>query len=182
MNIKLTQANERLEQLSITDSLTGLLNRRKFDEIITMKWEYCKRYEIPLSVIMMDIDLFKQYNDYFGHQLGDDCLINIAEQISKLLRNETDYAARYGGDEFIMILTHTRPEEAYQISEMLRKKIGELHIPLYEKGEEYVTISSGVCSTIPNKENTIAQLIFMADRALYQAKSQSRNNSVAYEL
>lgn len=182
LNQKLIEANEQLEYLSTTDSLTGLLNRRKFDDIIHSKWEESKKNGLPISLIMMDVDSFKQYNDYFGHQLGDDCIISISRSIKALLRINLDYAARYGGDEFIIILTDKRMDQAYLFAENLRKYIEELHIPLNDEGKDFVTISLGVSSTIPKIESSIQKLILDADQALYQAKSQSRNTVVVSSL
>lgn len=181
LNEKLSKANEQLEQLSITDSLTGLLNRRKFDEISSLQWDISQQHAIPVSIIMLDIDLFKQYNDHFGHQVGDECLLQITKAISKSLRSSTDYAARYGGDEFIIILSHTGLEQAYHIAERLRKSIEELRIPMGNENE-YVTVSIGICGTIPVADHNVLELISAADRALYQAKSQNRNNSVVCKL
>lgn len=182
VNSQLTKANAQLEHLSITDSLTGLLNRRKIDEISGNQWNVSKKHSLPLSVIMMDIDSFKRYNDRFGHQYGDECIIKVTHAIQKSLRASMDYAARYGGDEFIIILTQTSLMQAYQIAERLRISVEDIRIPANAEGTEFVTISLGVCSTIPRDDLTVKDLISVADQALYQAKSQSRNKSVALEL
>ncbi len=182
LNQRLRKANKQLEKLSGTDSLTGLYNRRKFDETMTEAWEYSRQNQLPISIIMLDIDSFKQVNDSYGHLAGDHCIVAIAESISDVLRDTHDFAARLGGDEFILVLTQTDAHQAYQTGEKLRTRIETLRILITEAELEYITVSLGICCTIPGNDSSLAELITTADHALYQAKSKRKNTTVAYQL
>ena len=183
MNKEILEANVELTKRSVTDSLTGLHNRRMFEEVINKEWDRCKRYSISLSVIMMDVDHFKPYNDYYGHQEGDYCLQKIGALLMKTVRFSSDIVARYGGEEFIVALPYTDKEKAAMLAERIRSEVESLCIA-HETSEvsDHVTISVGVSTTVPADGTSAEELIYAADMALYEAKSQSRNCIVAVEL
>lgn len=181
-NLELEKVNHKLEQLSYTDSLTGLLNRRKFNEVMQMEWERCRRYGIQISLIMIDIDYYKNFNDLYGHQAGDECITRITYTISHLVRRSSDIIARYGGEEFVIALPHITGDKAYEIAENIRESIEALKIP-HEASlvSEYVTISLGVGTLTPEANLTYNDLIESADSALYRAKVK-RNHTVSLEM
>jgi len=180
VNKELEEANRKLEKLSKTDSLTGILNRLVFDKTMKAEWERCKESLQPLSLIMIDIDLFKLFNDNYGHQAGDDCIRQVAGALVASAKPLSDIVARYGGEEFAIILPHINKEKALELAEQLRKNVEGLAIPhAYSFISKYVTISLGVHTLIPSDESSIEKLIRTADNALYQAK-EKRNNVVYY--
>ncbi len=176
---QLQEANKKLNKLSNTDALTGIANRRLFDEKIEYEWKLARRSQQPLSLIMVDIDHFKNYNDSFGHQAGDECLKQVAAALKHTLRRPADFVARYGGEEFSVIIPETDGKTASEIAETLRSAVAALHIPQARPdNNEWVTISLGVSSCMPNGEQTIQNLIALADKALYKAKHAGRNRVV----
>lgn len=178
VNLELEEANQKLEKLSQTDSLTGIFNRSVFDRVIKIEWDRCKRHDLPLSLIMIDIDFFKAFNDNYGHQAGDDCLKQVAEVLSNCARRSSDIVARYGGEEFAIILPHMEKENVLKYAERLRKKVEQLTIPhRYSSISEHLTISLGVHTDIPSNATSIEKFIKTADKALYEAK-KGRNNIV----
>lgn len=174
--LELEKVNRQLQKLSLKDPLTKLWNRRKYDETINLEWNRCLRHQRPIALVLLDIDYFKEYNDYYGHLAGDQCLTKIGQTIKNLLSRSTDMAARYGGEEFIVILPETEKEEAVKIANMLRQKIEALHI-LHEQSpvSNYVAVSIGVTFTIPNINSSYEDLFKVVDKALYQAKADGRN-------
>lgn len=172
INAQLREANQKLEQLSRTDSLTGISNRSMFDFMIQSEWDRCKRQQLPLSLIMADIDLFKNYNDHYGHQAGDCCIRQVATVLSSCAKRASDTVARYGGEEFAVILPGITLRQAGQIAEQMRQRVENLAIPhVIFSSLNRVTVSFGVDTVLPGGENlTIAALIGAADRALYEAK------------
>ncbi len=173
---KLKEANEALTRLSVSDGLTQIANRRKFDEHLTIEWTRLKREKQPLSLILCDIDFFKLYNDSYGHQAGDACLKAVAKTIEQNVKRPADLAARYGGEEFAVILPNTQPEGALQLSEKIRKSIQDLKIPHSgSKINSYVTLSLGISGMVPDATGTPQILIEKADKALYKAKENGRN-------
>lgn len=173
---QLEQANQELQQLVSLDSLTQLANRRRFDEYLDQEWRRMTRDEIPLSLILCDIDFFKPYNDTYGHQAGDHCLQQIARAISLAAKRPADLVARYGGEEFGVILPNTDNQGALQVAEEIRVKVRALRIThANSQVSRYVTLSFGVASTIPSNEFTLEALIAAADRMLYQAKTEGRD-------
>ena len=173
---ELEKTNRALEQLSLRDSLTGLWNRRKYDQIIEIEWRRCLRYKKPIALLLMDIDYFKQLNDSYGHIAGDKCLIKIGEMLNNSLCRSSDMVARYGGEEFIVLLPDSEKEDALIVAERLRLKMESMNIP-HEKSSvsDYVTVSIGVTSKIPDINSTFEDLLHVADKALYQAKNAGRN-------
>ncbi|MBN2401875.1 MAG: diguanylate cyclase [Spirochaetes bacterium] len=172
----LKSANRKLELLTITDGLTGIYNRRHFDDIIRSEWNRAVRSSLPLSVIMCDIDFFKKYNDMYGHQAGDECLIMIARALKGMIRREGDKVFRYGGEEFIAILPNTPPDAAVQIALSFLAAVTRLNRK-HEHSPDYgiVTLSAGVSSAKPDKDSEPGYLIGLADGALYKSKQNGRN-------
>ncbi len=165
-----------LHALAYQDGLTGLANRRRFDESLQAEWQRCRRTGKPLSALMMDIDHFKAFNDLYGHQAGDHCLIRIARTLQNSSQRAQDLLARYGGEEFVCLLPESGLGEACRLAEKLRKAVEALNIEHRgAEGCERVTISIGVCCAIPGNGLSAEALIHQADMQLYQAKQQGRN-------
>lgn len=180
VNRELEEANQKLEKLSQTDSLTGIYNRLMFDRTMKIEWDRCKRHFISLSLIMIDIDYFKAYNDNYGHQAGDDCLRKIAAVLSSCARRSSDIVTRYGGEEFAIILPHMEKENAIELAEKMRSRVEELNLPHeYSSVSDHVTISLGVYTVVPSDSISIEAFIGAADKALYKAKRENRNNTVS---
>jgi diguanylate cyclase (GGDEF)-like protein len=172
---QLVDTNNKLTWLSENDGLTDIPNRRKFDAIITEEWTKAKENKSNISIIIFDIDFFKQYNDNYGHINGDNCLIDISNELSSsLIKNY--FAARYGGDEFVIILPDTELEEAISYGENFRYNVENLDIcHEFSKIKDIVTITLGVSCVIPSDGITITEFIRQADDALYEAKNNGRN-------
>lgn len=166
----------KLNKLATIDALTGIYNRHYFDNNIIQEWQRCQRENQPLSLILCDVDYFKNYNDTYGHQEGDKCLIKVAQTMDNIAKRSSDFLARYGGEEFAIILPNTTKEGAGNIAEKIREEILDLKIPHKDsKVNEYVTLSLGVASVIPSSESSTEMLIKLADNALYEAKNNGRN-------
>jgi len=177
--IELKQARDRLAKLATTDGLTGIANRRRFDEILAQEHARHARTGTQLGLIMLDIDHFKAYNDTYGHVLGDDCLCAVARVLEHGLRRNTDLVARYGGEEFACILVDGPPAEgALALAEELRKQVAALAVPHKASPiAEYVTISLGIITACCNQNTSASLLIRQADEQLYRAKNSGRNRS-----
>jgi diguanylate cyclase (GGDEF) domain len=176
INMKLEEANEQLRELALKDELTGIPNRRGLNNYIDFIYEYSLDKGSLISIIMMDIDNFKQYNDNYGHNAGDKVLISIADQINSVVRHSKHFIARFGGEEFIYVAIHTNEKQIAVIAETIRKKIEELKITHeYSQGGKYVSISLGTSTVRVYKRENILQCIEFADRALYRAKTNGRN-------
>ena len=172
--IELTKQD--LHQLILMDGLTGIANRRYFDDYFNEAWRQASRENKPLSLIMGDIDYFKTYNDSCGHQAGDDCLRLVAAALSSVIKRPGDLVARYGGEEFAVILPDTDNAGAVFVSEELRAKVESLGITHAKSGvSDCLTLSFGVATRIPQPDSTPHTLISEADRALYLAKQEGRN-------
>jgi len=173
----LQTANAELEQLVTLDSLTQVANRRKFDDYLEQEWRRSLRNQKALALIMFDIDFFKCYNDYFGHQKGDICLIKIAQAVQATVHRSTDLVARYGGEEFAVVLPDTDLAGAIVVAKQIRQAVKALKIPhaCPDASNAIVSISLGVASVTPTNSGTAKQLIARADRALYTAKQQGRD-------
>ncbi|MDD5214024.1 MAG: diguanylate cyclase [Methylococcales bacterium] len=179
--IELKCAREKLLQLAMTDGLTGVANRRKFDEQLTQEWQRATRMRQYLSVVMIDVDWFKNYNDYYGHQAGDDCLREVANLLIRSVKRSSDLVARYGGEEFGLILPMTDGKVALKIANALCRSLRELNLLHAESNIGRLTLSAGVAVEIPSKNKTAEKLVQHADLALYTAKNQGRNQAVLYE-
>ena len=173
--------SNKLRTLSTQDGLTGINNRRRFDEALYDEWFRARRLSTPLSLIICDIDKFKEYNDTYGHLAGDKCLTRIAHLIEDSARRAGDMAARFGGEEFVIILPETESSNAQDIAEQLRSAILDLEIP-HETSSvaKIITVSFGVFTTLPTKDLSPETMIEFADKALYQAKGQGRNKVILY--
>jgi len=180
---QLEETNEQLLLLSITDGLTGLLNKRQFDVIFDGEWKRAHRTQSPLSLIILDIDHFKAYNDTYGHAIGDDCLVSVSHSLSGVVKRDVDKVARIGGEEFAVILPDTDLEDAVFVAEKIREKIMSMGIPHANTTTgSCVTASFGVSAIIPGDDTAFRILIQQADRALYQAKESGRNCTRAIPL
>lgn len=171
---ELESLTQQLRDLSNTDQLTGLHNRRHLDTVMTEEWERGKRYQRPLAIILMDIDHFKSVNDTHGHPVGDDCLQEVANRVKHGVRWPTDFAARYGGEEFCIILPETETEGAITVAERIRLLIEESPVET-RNGPLAITISARVHSVTPNEKSSLENLLERADNALYAAKKEGRN-------
>lgn len=173
---QLAEANLALQRLATTDGLTGLANRRHFDEYFNQEWRRIARDQQPLSLILCDVDFFKLYNDTYGHQAGDYCLKSVAKAIRNMVKRPADLVARYGGEEFAIILPNTDVIGAIAVAKAICAQIKALNLPhSRSKVAEYVTLSMGVATTIPLLEAGAESLLKTADTALYQAKAEGRN-------
>ena len=173
---ELAVANEILEKLSSLDGLTGVPNRRRFDEVLVKEWQRSVRHSTAISLIMIDIDFFKFYNDTYGHQGGDECLIRVAQALEGAARRETDVVARYGGEEFGVILPETGAKGAFEVAEALRAVVEAENIAhANSKVCDHVTISVGVATWLPEKGSLSEHLLAAADEALYKSKEDGRN-------
>ncbi|OEF98665.1 GGDEF domain-containing response regulator [Desulfuribacillus alkaliarsenatis] len=172
---ELKELNKILQELSSIDGLTGVANRRRFDETLEIEFKRAVRNNKKLSIIMADIDFFKEYNDTYGHQAGDDCLKKIASVLNDIVKRPGDLVARYGGEEFVVILPDTDEQGAKNIALLAKNNVENLKIP-HEKSRvgEHVTISLGV-STLTEDIATRHQLLKEADIALYESKKSGRN-------
>jgi|GEM_PF-1620528 len=179
---KLQAANSELERLAMVDGLTEIANRRHFDEFLEQEWLRLSRSRQPMSLILSDIDYFKQYNDCYGHIAGDECLIQIARILSNAIKRPADLVARYGGEEFAIILPNTPLVGAVQVARSIKLAVNELsicHIGSYVS--EIVTLSLGVAAIVPSSHCSSQILIDTADRALYEAKEKGRNTYCWHE-
>lgn len=172
---QLKRANEQLRQLSFHDSLTGLHNRRYFDEFLEREFKRAQRAGTGLALIMVDIDYFKAYNDRFGHQAGDEALRQVAAALALVTQRSNDLAARYGGEEFAIVLPDTSQAGTLAIAESLRQKVEALRIFHPDSPFGVVTISEGVAVQYPKPREQANQLIEAADMALYHSKRAGRN-------
>ena len=172
----LLKANDKLEILARIDGLTNVANRRHFDELLHQEWGRLKREKGELALLLCDVDYFKDFNDTYGHLEGDGCLKDIARTINTTLRRPSDIAARYGGDEFVIILPNTTLEGALHLAEDIRKSILDLSIK-HDKSpiDEHVTVTIGATSGFPGEALPEDKFIWQADKALYEAKMKGRN-------
>jgi diguanylate cyclase (GGDEF)-like protein len=171
------RAEDKLEELATTDALTGLKNRRKFDQEMESEWKRARRSNTPIALLMIDADHFKSYNDSFGHQAGDEVLIGIGICISDSVRRAGDCAARYGGEEFAVLLPGLPPAEAMKVAETIRLKFLE-----WSHGPTLSTVSIGVASMVPTPGTDWSMLVTAADKALYAAKANGRNQTVLADI
>lgn len=181
-HVELKKYRDYLESISYLDGLTGIANRRRLNEQFEIMWEFAKREKRVVSVIMMDIDYFKAFNDIYGHLKGDDCLIQLAYQLAKTVVRKTDIVGRYGGEEFMCAMLSTDLENTFMIAEKMRQRVMALAI-LHEgsKTGDVVTISLGIAACIPEKNEQSSNLILKADNALYYSKKTGKNKTSIYK-
>lgn len=173
---RLNHLQKELEELSYKDGLTGVANRRMFDKVFNTEWANARRNHKPLSLIMLDIDYFKQYNDQYGHIQGDDCLRKVAKALEKAVVRPRDFVGRFGGEEFVIVLPETDEQAARVVAEKCRKLILQLNIP-HEQSEvsDVLSISLGMVVIIPTSGDEKNSFIEEVDRRLYKAKENGRN-------
>lgn len=174
-NHRLTEVNYELARLSTTDPLTGIANRRQFDDVLEAEWRRCMREEQSLSLMMVDVDHFKTFNDEFGHQAGDIALKAVASGLKTALQRGGDLAARYGGEEFAIIMPNTSLDAAQIQAERIRAAVAALDIRSELPDARNLTVSIGLASALPKRDADAESLISNADQALYQAKLLGRN-------
>jgi diguanylate cyclase (GGDEF)-like protein len=173
---ELFAANEALRRLAVLDGLTGIPNYRRFQEVFEAEWRRALRGALPLSVLMIDIDYFKDFNDAHGHQAGDECLKEVARALSESVSRPGDLVSRYGGEEFAVMLAGTDLEGARRVAEKVRAAVADLDVPKHAASEAgRVTISVGAASVVPSERKAPEELMAAADRALYKAKRAGRN-------
>jgi len=181
MTEELAEAYEKLKALATIDELTRLDNRRSFLEYIDLIWRQNHRLNLPVNILMIDIDYFKKYNDSLGHLEGDKALIAIAQCLKNNIKRDTDFVARFGGEEFVCVLPFIEKDEALEFAKTLVQNVENMKVPhpmsLHSK---YVTISVGMASIVPNDNNSHVQLLDEADKALYSAKESGRNRVVIH--
>lgn len=178
---ELEEKNAELQRLSSQDGLTELANRRTFDEFLQKEWTRASRESTCLSLILIDIDHFKTYNDNYGHQGGDSCLRKVAQTLDETVGRPSDLVARYGGEEFVVVMPSTDEEGAVRIAALLRENVAAMAEPhAYSSTADHVTISLGVATVKPTVDMAPERLIHNADEALYEAKEQGRNRYRLY--
>jgi diguanylate cyclase (GGDEF)-like protein len=181
---ELSKVNQRLEDISRIDGLTGVMNRRYFDETYAKEWSNAVRGHSHIAVLLLDLDLFKDINDTYGHLCGDEVLRRVAQTITTCLTRATDTVARYGGEEFIVLLPHTTQAGAERVAEIIRKKVESLRMFCQDNEvaaqKLRVQVSIGVATTVPTLGDESMVLVGNADQALYEAKNKGRNRIVVY--
>jgi len=178
--IRMLNQFRTIELLSMIDQLTSIPNRRGFDSRLDMEWIRAIRENTSISILMMDVDKFKLYNDTYGHQQGDIVLQTVAQSMTLSLSRPGDFAARWGGEEFVVLLPNTDTEGAYKIAERIRENIGSEVIPLADGTDTGVTVSIGLNTQAPQRHGSKDSFVSDADKALYQAKESGRNRTVAF--
>ncbi|ANW05157.1 diguanylate cyclase [Bradyrhizobium icense] len=177
---ELVATNDRLTVMASIDMLSGLANRRGFQSRLDFEWMKAQQYHSELSLLMIDVDHFKLYNDTYGHPEGDACLTRIGEALAGIAADTLGFAGRYGGEEFCLLLPNTRPQKALEIGETVRATVQGLALPHITSSHKTVTVSIGVAATLPNDAQTPGDLIEAADAALYAAKHRGRNTVVEH--
>ena len=177
-HVKLYGYRRQAERQSMTDQLTGIANRRKYDRYSAAKWHEAARLQVPLSICMFDIDHFKIYNDSFGHPAGDQVIAAVAKTAASHLHRNTDFLARYGGEEFVAISLGDHSEKIFAHIKRIRQAVEDLHIPQDPSVSEWVTVSMGGVTAVPPAESSYAVYLNIADTMLYDAKKHGRNRVV----
>ncbi len=177
-HIKLYRYRKQVEHQSNTDQLTGIANRRQYDNYSSMRWNEAVRLKAPFSICMIDIDRFKAYNDTFGHPAGDKVLADVAETLASSLQRSTDFVARYGGEEFAVCLLGDSSEKAYEYMKKVRQSVEELCIPHNPEVADWVTVSIGGVTVLPKEDSSYDFYLKIADTMLYDAKKHGRNRVV----
>jgi diguanylate cyclase (GGDEF)-like protein len=171
---QLTVANRRLEELSVTDPLTGVANRRRMDEVLAVRWRTAARTGRPLAVAMIDLDRFKEFNDRHGHAAGDECLRRVAHDVRGTVR-EADLVARFGGEEFLVVMPDADLDTALVVAHRLQDRLATPTALPPTHGSGLVTASIGVAAAVPTTDTGWEKLVTLADAELYQAKRAGRN-------
>jgi diguanylate cyclase (GGDEF)-like protein len=177
---ELVATNDRLTVMASIDMLSGLANRRGFQSRLDFEWMKAQQYHCELSLLMIDVDHFKLYNDTYGHPEGDACLTRIGETLAGIAADTMSFAGRYGGEEFCLLLPNTSPQRALEIGETVRATVQGLNLPHVTSSYGKVTVSVGVAATLPNDAQTPGDLVEAADTALYAAKHRGRNTVVEH--
>lgn len=164
----------------MTDGLTGIPNRRRFDEVLAVELHRAARAGHVLALMMLDVDFFKNYNDHYGHQEGDVCLRKVARLLQSHARRDSDLVARYGGEEFVMLVVETDADSAMNLAEDVRQSLEVLDLPHAKSPLSCVTTSIGVAIFVPEGDQSPEIFIRMADKAMYRAKEQGRNQVVLF--
>lgn len=177
--VELEVANAALEELATIDSVTGLANRRRFDRFIQQEWQRSERSRLPLSLLLVDIDHFKKFNDRYGHPAGDECLRQVAAVLRTAANRVSDLGCRYGGEEFAVVLADTPAEGAQAVAEFVRKQVELLRLPHEDAPAGVVTVTVGIATRDGDGFSRAAQLIDACDHALYKGKNLGRNRTHA---
>ena len=177
-HIKLYNYRRQVEAQSMTDQLTGIANRRKYEQYCVAKWQDAVRLQVPFSICMFDIDRFKVYNDTFGHPAGDKVIAAVAKTAAAQLQRSTDFLARYGGEEFVGLIMGAPSEKIFQHMKTIRQAVEDLHIPHDTSVSQWVTISVGGVTVIPQVGSDYDFYLKVADTMLYDAKKHGRNQVV----
>lgn len=175
-HLELKRQRDMLRDVALVDGLTGVGNRRRFDDVFKREWRRSARDGTPLTVVMADIDFFKGYNDTYGHQQGDACLRTVAQAMAAVVNRPGDLVARYGGEEFVCLLPNTDADGGREVGERLRAAVEALNLPhKASKVCDHVTISVGTASQVPDLSGNPQDILGDADYCLYQAKRAGRN-------
>ena len=177
-HIKLYQYRRKVEQQSMTDQLTGIANRRRYDRYSLTKWKEAVRLNVPISICMFDIDHFKVYNDTFGHPAGDKVIMAVAKTASACLQRNTDFFARYGGEEFVALSLGEPSEKMFEHLKKIRQAVEDLRIPHDSSVSQWITVSIGGVTVIPSAESSYTFYLKIADTMLYDAKKEGRNRVI----
>ena len=178
-HLELKVQRDLLQSLSTLDGLTGISNRRAFDDFMDKEWRRGMRLKTPLSMVLVDVDRFKNFNDNYGHTAGDECLKKIAHVLGDQVQRSVDMAARYGGEEFACLLPQTDLQGAIQVARKIRQAVIKLQIPhAFSEAAEFVSVSIGAATVIPEESLNPQELINMSDSAMYEAKKKGRNRVV----
>jgi diguanylate cyclase (GGDEF)-like protein len=179
---RLEELNKILQYQVNEDGLTQVFNRRYMDEKVAEMVTWHGRHKLPVSLILLDVDQFKPFNDHYGHTEGDKCLYTLSQAFNKLFTRSGEYVGRYGGEEFIILLSHANHETAISAGKRIMKAVKALNYPHAKSSvENYITVSLGIVSVIPNGNESVNTLYDLADKAMYQAKNQGRNRYVVWE-
>jgi len=179
---QLNIANKELQRLAITDGLTGIANRRMFDEMLSREWRRCARMQKPLSLVMVDIDHFSQYNEKFGRQSGDACLRSVAEQVARSASRPGDLAARYDGEEFALILGETDMNGAKWVASHICEHVADLKLENPASPSQFLTVSCGVSTVVPGEKMSLETLLKSSEHALHLAKEQGRDQVLSVDF
>jgi diguanylate cyclase (GGDEF)-like protein len=175
-HLELKRYRDHLKELSSLDGLTGIANRRKFDEYLDYEWRRARRNRTSIALLMTDIDYFKPYNDHYGHLAGDDCLKRVAKVLKKAADRPADLSARFGGEEFALLMPETDLAGAVHVAERLQQGMKTANIPHeFSDAAPYITLSMGIGAAVPLDSKSSIQLIESADKCLYRAKESGRN-------